>query len=145
MPTSRARRKPSPQSRLGHAAARLPLIVGIGLAVFQQVTGINTVIYFAPVIFQASGLSSASAAILATAGIGVVNVVMTLVAIWLVDRVGRRVLLLCGLAGMGVSLCLLALGLPAGQRPGAGMAHAPQASPPMSAASQSGLARCSGC
>jgi sugar porter (SP) family MFS transporter len=62
-----------PQSQLGHAAARLPLIVGIGLAVFQQVTGINTVIYFAPVIFQASGLSSASAAILATAGIGVVN------------------------------------------------------------------------
>ena len=57
-----------PESRLGHAAARLPLIVGIGLAVFQQVTGINTVIYFAPVIFQASGLSSASAAILATAG-----------------------------------------------------------------------------
>ncbi|WP_428483523.1 sugar porter family MFS transporter [Rhodopila sp.] len=99
-----------PQSRLGHAAARLPLIVGIGLAVFQQVTGINTVIYFAPVIFQASGLSSASAAILATAGIGVVNVVMTLVAIWLVDRLGRRALLLTGLAGMGLSLCLLALG-----------------------------------
>ncbi len=99
-----------PESRLGHAAARLPLIVGIGLAVFQQVTGINTVIYFAPMIFQASGQSSASAAILATAGIGVVNVGMTLVAIWLVDRVGRRVLLLSGLSGMAVSLCLLALG-----------------------------------
>ena len=98
-----------PQSRLSHAAARLPLIVGIGLAVFQQVTGINTVIYFAPVIFQAAGLSSASAAILATAGIGVVNVAMTLVAIRLVDRVGRRVLLLSGLGGMGISLCLLAL------------------------------------
>ena len=97
-----------PESRLGHAAARLPLIVGIGLAVFQQVTGINTVIYFAPVIFQASGLSSASAAILATAGIGVVNVLLTVVAIWLVDRVGRRVLLLTGLAGMCVSLCTLA-------------------------------------
>jgi MFS transporter, SP family, galactose:H+ symporter len=106
-----------PQSRLGHAAARLPLIVGIGLAVFQQVTGINTVIYFAPVIFQASGLSSASAAILATAGIGVVNVGMTLVAIWLVDRVGRRVLLLTGLAGMGVSLCMLALGFLLGTGP----------------------------
>ncbi|HEY6433427.1 MAG TPA: sugar porter family MFS transporter [Acetobacteraceae bacterium] len=110
----------SPQSRLGHAAARLPLIVGIGLAVFQQVTGINTVIYFAPVIFQASGLSSASAAILATAGIGVVNVGMTLVAIWLVDRVGRRVLLLTGLAGMGVSLCLLALGFLLGTGPALG-------------------------
>ena len=97
-----------PESRLGHAAARLPLIVGIGLAVFQQVTGINTVIYFAPSIFQASGLSSASAAILATAGIGVVNVLLTMMAIWLVDRVGRRVLLLTGLAGMCISLCTLA-------------------------------------
>ena len=101
-------RQKKPESRLGHAAARLPLIVGIGLALFQQVTGINTVIYFAPVIFQASGLSSASAAILATAGIGVVNVLLTVVAIWLVDRVGRRVLLLTGLAGMCISLCTLA-------------------------------------
>jgi SP family galactose:H+ symporter-like MFS transporter len=109
-----------PQSRLGHRAARLPLIVGIGLAVFQQVTGINTVIYFAPVIFQASGLSSASAAILATAGIGVVNVLMTLVAIWLVDRVGRRVLLLSGLAGMGVSLCVLGLSFLLGAGPALG-------------------------
>lgn len=97
-----------PRSRLGRRAARLPLIVGIGLAIFQQVTGINTVIYFAPVIFQAAGLSSASAAILATAGVGVVNVVMTVVAIWLVDRVGRRPLLLGGLAGMAISLCVLA-------------------------------------
>ena len=103
-----------PNNRLGHEAARLPLVVGIGLAVFQQVTGINTVIYFAPVIFQASGLSSASAAILATAGIGVANVLMTIVAIWLVDRAGRRVLLLWGLAGMGGSLCLLALGFALG-------------------------------
>lgn len=109
-----------PESRLGHAAARLPLIVGIGLAVFQQITGINTVIYFAPMIFQASGLSSASAAILATAGIGVVNVGMTLVAIWLVDRVGRRVLLLSGLAGMVVSLCVLALGFLLGTGPALG-------------------------
>ncbi len=102
--------KSHPQSRISHASNRLPLIVGIGLAIFQQVTGINTVIYFAPTIFQASGLSSASAAILATAGIGGVNVIMTAVAIWLVDRVGRRVLLIWGLGGMGVSLCLLALG-----------------------------------
>ncbi len=109
-----------PENRLGHAARRLPLIVGIGLAVFQQVTGINTVIYFAPVIFQASGLSSASAAILATAGIGVVNVVMTLLAIRLVDRVGRRALLLYGLSGMGISLCVLAVGFLLGKGPALG-------------------------
>ena len=89
-------------------SVRLPLIVGVGLAAFQQVTGINTVIYFAPTIFQAAGLSSASASILATAGVGVVNVLMTLVAIRLIDVVGRRVLLLVGLAGMAVSLCALA-------------------------------------
>ena len=115
-PTAQGR----PESRLGHRAARLPLIVGVGLAVFQQVTGVNTVIYFAPTIFQASGLSSASAAILATAGIGVVNVAMTVVAIWLVDRVGRRPLLLWGLGGMGVSLCLLALGFVLGKGPALG-------------------------
>jgi SP family galactose:H+ symporter-like MFS transporter len=83
--------------------------------VFQQVTGINTVIYFAPQIFQAAGLSSASAAILATAGIGVVNVVMTAVAILLVDRVGRRPLLLFGVGGMGLSLCALGIGFMLGQ------------------------------
>lgn len=106
-----------PESRLSHAAARRPMIVAVGLAVFQQVTGINTVIYFAPQIFQASGSSSAGAAILATAGIGVVNLLMTMVAIWLVDRVGRRVLLLTGLAGMGASLCVLALGFLLGHGP----------------------------
>jgi sugar porter (SP) family MFS transporter len=89
---------------------RRPLIVGIGLAIFQQVTGINTVIYFAPTIFQAAGFSDASAAILATAGVGVVNVLLTLVAIQLIDKAGRRALLLTGLAGMGACLLLLALG-----------------------------------
>ena len=113
--------KTLPTSRLGHRAARLPLIVGIGLAIFQQVTGVNTVIYFAPVIFQASGLSSASAAILATAGIGIVNVVMTIVAIWLVDKVGRRPLLLGGLAGMGTSLCALATAFMLGKGPSLGL------------------------
>ncbi len=89
-------------------SVRLPLVVGVGLAAFQQVTGVNTVIYFAPTIFQASGLSSDSASILATAGIGMVNLIMTLVAIRLIDVVGRRKLLLVGLAGMAVSLCSLA-------------------------------------
>ncbi len=89
-------------------AMRRPLVVGIGLAMFQQITGINTVIYFAPTIFQSAGLSSASVSILATAGVGAVNVVMTLVAMWLIDKVGRRILLLVGLVGMAVTLCALA-------------------------------------
>jgi MFS family permease len=112
-----AKAQAKPENHLGHKLARLPMIVGVGLAVFQQVTGINTVIYYAPTIFQASGLPSASAAILATAGIGVVKVVMTMLAIWLVDRVGRRALLLCGLGGMGISLCLLALAFMLGSGP----------------------------
>jgi SP family galactose:H+ symporter-like MFS transporter len=86
---------------------RPALIVGIGLAIFQQVTGINTVIYYAPQIIRSAGISSASGAILATAGIGLVNVVMTLVSMWLIDRVGRRILLLTGIAGMVVTLGIL--------------------------------------
>lgn len=88
--------------RLRHA-----LVIGIGLAVFQQFTGINTVIYYAPTIFQFAGLHSHSAAILATAGVGSVNVLLTIVAVWLLDRVGRRPLLLHGLVGMVVSLGVL--------------------------------------
>jgi sugar porter (SP) family MFS transporter len=88
---------------------RPALIVGLGLAIFQQITGINTVIYYAPKILQAAGFNSASGAILATAGVGVVNVGMTIIAMFLVDRVGRRPLLLVGIAGMIVTLGMLGL------------------------------------
>ncbi len=99
-----------PWSALLAPRMRMPLTIGMGLAMFQQITGINTVIYFAPQIFQAAGLSSASASILATAGVGAVNVALTIVAIWLIDRVGRRPLLLWSLGGMGVALVALAGG-----------------------------------
>ena len=98
----------APWSALLAPELRPALIVGVGLAMFQQITGINTVIYFAPQIFQAAGLSSASVAILATAGVGAVNVALTLVSIRLIDRVGRRPLLLWSLAGMAASLLVLA-------------------------------------
>jgi MFS transporter, SP family, galactose:H+ symporter len=90
-------------------SVRPALVVGIGLAIFQQITGINTVIYYAPVIIQSAGISSASGAILATAGIGVVNVLMTIVSMRLIDRTGRKPLLLTGIAGMAVTLGLLGL------------------------------------
>jgi sugar porter (SP) family MFS transporter len=99
-----------PWSALLARRMRRPLIVGMGLAMFQQITGINTVIYFAPQIFLAAGLSSNSASILATAGIGAVNVALTLVSIRLIDRLGRRVLLLWSLGGMAVALLALAAG-----------------------------------
>ncbi len=94
-------------SDLLHPSLRAALVVGIGLAILQQITGINTVIYYAPLIIQSAGIPSASGAILATAGIGVVNVLMTIVSMWLIDRAGRRPLLLTGIAGMVVTLFAL--------------------------------------
>ena len=82
------------------------LVAGIGLAIFQQFVGINTVIYYAPTIIESTGLANV-ASVLATVGIGVVNVLMTVVAILLIDRVGRKLLLFVGLAGMVVSLGII--------------------------------------
>ena len=96
-------------SDLLEPSLRPALVAGIGLAIFQQVTGINTVIYYAPLIIQSAGIPSASGAILATAGIGVVNVLMTIVSMRLIDRVGRRPLLLVGISGMVVTLGVLGL------------------------------------
>jgi MFS transporter, SP family, galactose:H+ symporter len=86
---------------------RRPLVIGIGLAMFQQITGINTVIYFAPTIFLSAGLSSAATSILATARVGAVNVVMTIVSIRLIDQLGRRQLLFWSLGGMAMTLFVL--------------------------------------
>jgi sugar porter (SP) family MFS transporter len=83
-----------------------PLVfVGVMLAVFQQITGINTVIYYAPTLLQGAGFGS-SAALLANVVNGAVNVGMTIVAIWLLDRAGRRPLLLSGTAGMAVGMAI---------------------------------------
>ncbi len=108
--------KIAPWSALFEKRGRTPLIIGVALAVFQQVTGINTVIYYAPIIFQSAGLSSASVSILATAGVGLVNVIMTVVAMRLMDRAGRRALLLVGLAGMIVMLLTLSAGFALGSK-----------------------------
>jgi sugar porter (SP) family MFS transporter len=84
------------------------LYVGVLLAVFQQITGINTVIYYAPSLLQGAGLGN-SAALLANVVNGAVNVGMTIVAVWLLDRAGRRPLLLAGTAGMAVGMVITAL------------------------------------
>jgi len=90
------------------------LFCGVALAVIQQITGINTVIYYAPTIFQAAGFHSNETAIIATAGVGLVNVLMTVVSIPLIDKLGRRPLLLISLSGMGVSLAALGIGFAIG-------------------------------
>jgi len=87
----------------------IALVVGVGLALFQQFVGINTVIYYAPTIFGYAGFKSASGAILATSVVGVVNVLGTIVAILLLDRVGRRPLLLVGSVGMAVALVAMGI------------------------------------
>jgi sugar porter (SP) family MFS transporter len=83
------------------------LAVGVLLAVFQQITGINTVIYYAPSLLSGAGFGD-RAALLANVVNGGVNVIMTIVAIRLLDRVGRRVLLLSGTAGMAVGMFVTA-------------------------------------
>jgi len=85
---------------------RTALLVGIVLAVFQQITGINAVIYYSPRFFEAAGLAR-GAAMLQSTIVGLVNVVFTLVAIAFVDRWGRKPMLVAGSAGMGISFLLL--------------------------------------
>jgi sugar porter (SP) family MFS transporter len=84
-----------------------PLLwVGLGLAIFQQFVGINTVIYYAPTILSDTGLTK-SASITQTVFVGVTNVVFTVVAVLLLDRVGRRKLLLIGTVGLTIGLAVL--------------------------------------
>ncbi len=84
-----------------------PLFIGIGAMFVQQWTGINTIIYYAPTILRYAGFSSNSSAIYATVAIGVVNFLMTFIAIAFCDKFGRKPLLYIGLTGMACSLILL--------------------------------------
>ena len=90
---------------------RKALIVGVGLAIFQQITGINAIIYYANKIFASAGLVSTESQTTATLYcVGLTNVLATFVAVAYIDRFGRRPLLFMGLIGMFVSLCAVALG-----------------------------------
>jgi sugar porter (SP) family MFS transporter len=86
--------------------ARPALVIGVTLAALQQLSGINAIIYYAPAVMEKTGLSS-SASILASVIIGAINVAATVVSFRLVDRTGRRPLLLASLLGMVVSLVAL--------------------------------------
>ncbi len=89
-------------------------MVGVGLAILQQVTGINTVIYYAPTIVEFTGVDSSAGSILAAVGVGVINVAFTVLALRLLDRAGRRTLLMIGVSGMVISLFLLGLAFEGG-------------------------------
>ncbi|HUL77217.1 MAG TPA: sugar porter family MFS transporter [Vicinamibacteria bacterium] len=87
---------------------RRPLGIAVFLAVFQQITGINTVIYYGALIFKEQvGGQSDSAAIGANVIVGTVNFLMTIVALWTIDRLGRRPLMMVASGGMAASLLLL--------------------------------------
>jgi SP family xylose:H+ symportor-like MFS transporter len=90
---------------------RLILVIGVSLAVLQQVTGINVFLYYAPEILKSVAGSESDVALLQTVLVGGVNLVFTVLAIWIVDRVGRKPLMIVGAAGMGV--CLAAIGIAA--------------------------------
>ncbi len=82
------------------------VVVGLALAIAQQLIGVNTVIYYAPTILKFTGLSTNSA-ITQALSVGITNLVFTIVAILLLDRVGRRALLIVGTAGCIASLAML--------------------------------------
>ncbi|WP_441504467.1 sugar porter family MFS transporter [Bosea sp. 2YAB26] len=103
------RTRPGTWADLLSPSVRPALVVGMGLFFLQQLSGINAVIYYAPTVFKESGFNSTSTQILATVGIGIVNVAMTFVGMYLIDRIGRRRLLFIGFAGTALSLGMIAI------------------------------------
>lgn len=97
-------------SQLFQPGMKIVLVIGVVLAVLQQVTGINVFLYYAPEIFKKLGTGT-NTALLQTIVVGAVNLTFTVIAIWTVDKLGRKPLMIFGAAGMGISL--LAIGLAA--------------------------------
>jgi len=95
-------------SELWSPAVRTSLLIAVGFTVLQQVTGINTIIYYGPQIFALAGITSNKNAIFATLLVAVTNMLATVIALVLVDRAGRKPLLYAGVSGMTASLVLLA-------------------------------------
>lgn len=84
------------------------MIIALGIAFFQQITGINAIFYYAPTIFEQAGGSTDSSFLQAIV-VGLTNLVFTLVAIWLIDRLGRKPLLLIGTSAMTIALLIATL------------------------------------
>jgi SP family arabinose:H+ symporter-like MFS transporter len=96
-----------------HPSLRLVMTIGIVIGILQQITGINAVFFYAPMIFEKSGIGT-NAAFMQAALVGLVNLAFTIVAMAVIDRFGRRPLLGLGLAGIAVCMLLLAWGFSAG-------------------------------
>ena len=98
-----------PVSELFKPALRLVLLIGITVAIAQQITGINAVFFYAPMIFEQTGIGT-DAAFSQAILVGLTNLVFTILAILFIDRFGRKVLLIFGLSGIAISMFLLAYG-----------------------------------
>jgi MFS transporter, SP family, arabinose:H+ symporter len=104
-------------SKLFSKEHRTPVLLAVLFAVFNQVSGINAIIYYAPRIFEMAGLGAQSS-LLSTLGIGLVNFTFTLLALNFIDRVGRRRLMLIGSFGLITSLSLVSVAFFSGQTDG---------------------------
>ncbi len=96
-----------PKAVLFSKAYQFPVTLAVLFAIFNQVSGINAIIYYAPRIFEMAGLGTSSA-LLSSAGIGLINFLFTILALNFIDRFGRRVLMLVGSAGLVITLGLVA-------------------------------------
>lgn len=94
---------------LFHPYLRYVLVVGVVLAILQQITGINAVFFYAPIIFEQSGIGT-DAAFMQAVLVGLINLAFTVVAMLFIDRLGRKPLLIIGMAGITITMSLLAYG-----------------------------------
>jgi MFS family permease len=106
---SEAGKPRTPLSELFLPAMRKVLVIGLVIAVIQQITGINAVFFYAPMIFEQSGIGT-NAAFSQAVLVGLINLVFTFVAIGLVDKLGRKPLLAAGLLGITISMLVLGMG-----------------------------------
>ncbi len=98
-----------PLMELFAPAMRLVLLIGVVVAVLQQITGINSVFFYAPMIFEQSGIGTDASFVQAIL-VGLINLIFTLIAMALIDRLGRKPLLVFGLSGIVLSMALLSFG-----------------------------------
>ena len=98
--------EPANQKPLFSRTYRFPIILAFLIAFFNQLSGINAFLYYAPRIFEAAGLQE-SAALLSSIGIGVTNLIFTLLGLYLIDKIGRRLLMIIGSIGYIISLSLV--------------------------------------